>query len=287
MLPSIDTKSAPAVAEFVRSQFAVMYPGQPREWLNRVFCDVETCFSGRHPDYAPSDLGYHDLEHTLQATVCLVRILAGRQRAGAEPAFSVRDFELAVAAVLLHDTGYLKLRSDTRGTGAKYTHIHVLRSCAFAASYLPNLGADDREIEGVLGAIRCTGPTSKIEELHFRASIEKVTGCILSTADYLGQMAAADYPDELEILFKEFNESYEFFRLPPERRFFKSARELISKTPDFWLKVVLPKLDRDYGSVYRYLATPYPDGPNPYLLAIEANLAEVRRRIAVAEAIAS
>ena len=27
-------------------------------------------------------------------------------------------------------------------------------------------------------------------------------GCMLVTADYLGQMAAADYPDELELLFQ-------------------------------------------------------------------------------------
>ena len=50
-----------------------------------------------------------------------------------EPKLNPRLFELAVAAVLLHDSGYLKLRSDNVGTGAKYTYCHVLRSCSFAA----------------------------------------------------------------------------------------------------------------------------------------------------------
>jgi len=59
-------------------------------------------------------------------------LIDGWHHAKATPLLSVRDFELAMAAVLLHDTGYLKLRSDREGTGAKYTLVHVhpqLRLC--------------------------------------------------------------------------------------------------------------------------------------------------------------
>jgi len=38
-------------------------------------------------------------------------------------------------------------------------------------------------------------------------------------------------------------------------------------------KIVLPKITQDFLSVYRYLADPYPEGPNPYLLAVEQNMA--------------
>jgi hypothetical protein len=190
-------------------------------------------------------------------------------------------FELAVASVLLHDVGYLKLRSDNRGTGAKYTFCHVLRSCAFAASYLPSVGASDIEVEAVLGAINCTGPTKKIGQLHFREAIERIIGCALATADYLGQMAAADYPDELGILFSEFQESDDFLRLPPERRIFHSADQLIAKTPAFWRKLVLPKLESDFQAMYRFLARPYPHGPNPYLDAVERNIAIIQQRSAL------
>lgn len=286
MFPPVDTKDAPAVAAFTLEKFASMHPGANRHLLATIFRDIEDLFCGRHPEFAAVDLRYHDLEHTLQATVCLVLLLEGRLGARVEPRIDARGFEMALASVLLHDAGYLRLRSDTAGTGAKYTFCHVLRSCAFAASYLPTLGLSDYEVEGVLGAINCTGPTKEISRLRFREPVERVVGCGVATADYLGQMAAADYPDELEILFNEFKESDDFIHLPAARRAFTSAEDLIEKTPAFWQKVVLPKLESDFQAVYRFLARPYPHGPNPYLQAVERNIAEVQRRLTASRLVA-
>ena len=280
MFPSIDTKSVTAVAEAVRAIMAATFPGVSLQVADRLFADVEAMFTGRHLDYQAVDLGYHDFEHSLQATLCFARLFAGRHAAHAEPVLSVRHFELGLAAALLHDTGYLKLRSDRAGTCAKYTRVHVLRSCAFAASYLPEVGFTLRDTEIVTGAIRCTGPISRLARLYFNARADQLLGCMLVTADYLGQMAATDYPDELELLFGEFLESDEFFHLPTEHFTFQSDRELIEKTPDFWMKFVRPKLEKEFEGVYRFLALPYPDGPNPYVDAIERNIALVRTRIA-------
>lgn len=280
MFPPVDTKDAAAVAAFVERKFEQLYPGVGPVWLRTIFRDVETLFTGRNPDYSAIDVGYHDLEHTLQAAVCLTLLLEGRELAKVEPRVDARQFELALAGVLLHDAGYLKLRSDTKGTGAKYTFCHVLRSCAFGASYLPTLGASDYEVEAVLGAINCTGPTKEISRLKFREPVERIIGCALATADYLGQMAAPDYPDELDILFREFQESDDFIHLPAARRAFKSPDDLKQRTPLFWQKFVLPKLESDFQAVYRFLARPYPHGPNPYLDAIEKNIAEIKRRAA-------
>ncbi|MCC6414541.1 MAG: hypothetical protein IT582_01335, partial [Opitutaceae bacterium] len=135
------------------------------------------------------------------------------------------------------------------------------------------------EIQAVLGAIQCTGPTSKIQDLVFHSPVDRFVGCALATADYLGQMAAPDYPDELGFLFAEFKESYDYFNVPTKDRFFKSAATLRRNTPAFWRKVVLPKLEKDFEGVYRYLAPPSPDAPNPYLAAIEANIAKIERRL--------
>ncbi len=284
MFPPVDTKNATAVATFVEHKFATMYPGASLTWLTTIFHDIEALFTGRNPDYAANDVRYHDLEHTLQATVCLVLLLEGRHAAAVEPRVDPRQFELALSAVLLHDAGYLKLRSDNVGTGAKYTFCHVLRSCAFAASYLPTLGANDHEVEAVLGAINCTGPTKEISRLYFREPVERVIGCALATADYLGQMAAADYPDELEILFDEFQESDDFIHLPPARRVFRSAADLKERTPMFWQKFVMRKLESDFQAMYRFLARPFPHGANPYLDAVEKNIAEIKRRNSLAAA---
>jgi hypothetical protein len=276
----IDTKSGAAVAGLVHRVFGELYPGAPRAWIEQVFGDVEALFEGRHPDYSPIDLRYHNLEHTLQATVCLIELLAGRHRSDAAPHASARQVELTIIAVLLHDTGYLKLRGDTAGTGAKYTFCHVLRSCAFAASYLPSLGANPREIEAVIGAINCTGPSHEIGRLQFREPVERVLGCALATADYLGQLAAPDYPEKVDLLFAEFAESDDFTHVPPSDRVFRSARHLLEQTPQFWDRFVIPRLNEDFGGLYRFLAAPFPDGANAYLAAAERNIAIIRRRLA-------
>ncbi|PTX94347.1 hypothetical protein [Opitutus sp. ER46] len=278
MPTSVDTKNASAVSRAVEAAFAKMYSGAGLTLVPAVFREVERLFAGGHPDFRAIDLRYHDLEHTLQATLCVVDILAGRHRAAVQPPISARQFELAVVAVLLHDAGYVKQRSDAAGTGAKYTYCHVLRSAAFAASYLPTLGVDDLELEGVLNAINCTGPAGQVSRLCFANPLERFIGCAVATGDYLGQMAAPDYPDELEILFHEFEESDNFVRVPPERRVFQSAADLAEKTPTFWRDVVRPKLESEFDAVYRFLAQPYPDGPNRYLIAIERNLAVIRQR---------
>jgi hypothetical protein len=277
MLPPVDTKNSLAVADFVRGVFRRLFPGFQPALLERTFSDVELLFAGRHPDYQAIDLRYHDFEHTLQATVCLALLLEGAQQSGEIEKLTARQFELAIAAALLHDSGYLKVRSDEGGTGAKYTLTHVLRSCAFAASYLPTLGVNEREIAAVLGAINCTGTNNEIGRLKFDDPTDRFIGCSLATADLLGQMSAPDYPGKLGILFGEFRESDEFVAVPQDRRRFKSPQDLVLKTPHFWTQVIKPRLDNDLGAVYRFLARPYPDGPNEYLAGVERNIAIVRQ----------
>ena len=277
MLPPVDTKNSPAVAALVRSIFNRLFPNVPPTLLDRAFTEVALLFAGKHPDYHAIDLRYHDFEHTLQATVCLALLLEGAQSSGEVEKLSPRQFEVAISAALLHDSGYLKARSDMTGTGAKYTLTHVLRSCAFAASYLPTLGVNEREIAGVLSAINCTGPNNEIGRLQFENPTDCFIGCALATADLLGQMAAPDYPKKLEVLYGEFRESDDFVAMPRERRRFKSPQDLVLKTPYFWVKVIRPRLEGDLKAVYRFLAHPYPDGPNDYLEGVERNIAIVRQ----------
>jgi len=281
--PPVEPKDAAAVAAFVVEHFSRMFPGGDASWLQTVFRDTIDLFEGRNVDYGPIDLHYHDLEHTMQATLCIALLLENRHAAGVVPRISRREFELAVAAALLHDSGYLKLRSDRSGTGAKYTYCHVLRSCAFAATYLPTRGANELEIEVVLGAISCTGPTREISQMNFREPIGRVIGNALATADFLGQMADPAYPDKLAVLFREFQEADEFFHLALERRTFKSPADLAQRTPAFWENFVRRKLEVECQALYRFLASPYPHGPNPYIDAVERNVAEIRRRTAAAQ----
>ncbi len=277
MFPPVDTTNSQAVADYVQRKFAQFFGGAKSPWIDRVITDVTVLFTGGHPDFAPIDLRYHNYEHTLQATICLVDILVGRQRMGTLPALTPRNFELAVAAILLHDSGYLKLRSDQAGTGAKYTFIHELRSSAYAASYLPTVGAHIKEVDDVVSAISCTGPNSRIDHVGFHDALGRLIGCVVATADYVAQMAAPDYIEKLDALYLEFEESHDFFGTPPAGRLFKSARQLLDNTPRFWSDMVRPKLETDFAGVYRCLDNLDGSGRNPYLAAIEANLARLPR----------
>lgn len=273
------TQSARDTERFVLHVLEGMFPGGTWSCLTRVFADVDRMFKGEHPEFAAIDVEYHDLKHTLQATACLVLLLEGRQQAGDAPILGARECELALVSALLHDAGYLKSRFDGDGTGAKFTYCHVLRSCAFAASYLPLVGVVDLEIETVLSAINCTGPVGEISRLRFRRPVDQIIGASLGTADYVSQMAALDYPDDLPVLFKEFSESDVYSGIPKDRRLFLSAEGLIAATPRFWRDFVLPLLEREHGGMYRYLARPAPTGRNEYIILIEQNIAEIERRI--------
>lgn len=272
-----DTTRVAPVLEAIRNQYSRLYPGASHDYLFDVFALAEGLFTGRSPDFQANDLKYHDFRHTLQVSCAFADVIEARQGAVDEVPVTARQFELGLSAALLHDSGYLKLRSDVQGTGAKYTYCHVLRSCAMAASLLPPLGLQLDELEIVVGSIRCTGPTVAGTRLKFNAKDDQILACAVATADFLGQMAAEDYPDELEYLYAEFKESDDFIDLPNHQRVFKSVDELINGTPIFWEKVVKPKLDREFMSIYRHLTAA--DGSHPYIDAIEYNLKVVARRM--------
>jgi hypothetical protein len=93
-------------------------------------------------------------------------------------------------------------------------------------------------------------------------------------------MAADDYIDKLEILFLEFEESNRYNNRQAGPEVFTSAADLRRRTPLFWSHYVRPKIERDFLGMYKYLATPYPDGPNEYIQRIEANIARLERQLA-------
>ncbi len=276
-IPAVDTKSPPSVLQAIKVAFAGIGAEASFPLLDRLFSDLTDMFEGRYAGYQAIDMQYHDFEHTLQATLCIVHLLEGRSRTSDRPVLVARDWELAVMAALLHDSGYLKVNDDKVGTGAKYTFVHERRSCDFCRDYLPRMGVTATEIEDICAAIICTGPRSKISQISFRSEAGRQFAFMLVTADYLAQMSASDYVDKLPVLYKEFEEAFDFEGTPREKRPYHSFRELLEKTPGFWTNYVRPMLDFEAAGVHRYLTTA--GQPNPYLQAVEANLAEVRRRL--------
>ena len=239
MFPPVSTKEPTAVEVEAQSAYLTIFPEGDRLFVTRVFAWAIECFTGHYRDYQAVDAHYHDFEHTLQGTLCMARLLRGRHLAGAKPPLTQRMFELGLLAILLHDTGYLKKREDTEGTGAKYTVTHVERSAEFARQLLGEKGFSAGDIKAVQNMIHCTGVDAKLGAIPFQSQIEKIVGFALGTADLLGQMAADDYVDKLPILFSEFSEAAKFSK--DQTHFigmFASAADLMQKTPIFWEKFV-------------------------------------------------
>jgi hypothetical protein len=208
-----------------------MFPRGNGRFVAEAFRWAADCFEGRYADYQSIDARYHDFEHTLQGTLCMARLLAGRQRASSNPRLNQRQVELGLVGILLHETGYLKVRGDNDGTGAKYTLTHVNRSCEFAARLLGEQRFSDGEISAVQHMIRCTGVNVDLAQIPFASEEERVAGFALGTADLLGQMAAADYVDKLPILYSEFEESAKFNAGRSSAvGMFQSAEDLMRKT---------------------------------------------------------
>lgn len=252
---------------------AAHFPGLPTDFLSATFAETERLFAGHYPGYQRSDTAYHDLNHTCCATLVTAQILNGHLLSTQPPALTARDFDLAMAAALLHDAGYIKQVGDTGGTGAKYTLTHVERSAQFAAKFLAPLGVSPAEIRTVQQAIRCTAVTADPCRVQFRTDVDRFLACALGTGDILGQMAAPDYPERLPDLYREYAEAAAHEKL---QGFgigsYRNATELLSRTRSFYNEFVQRMLEVQWEGVHRALQHHFGNGRNAYFEAIERNL---------------
>jgi len=276
MFAYVDTRNPQAVEEQARLTYLRLFPDADPSFITQSFDWARQCFSGQVGEYLPIDARYHDFEHTLQGTLCLIRLLEGRHLAHAKPLVDQHRFKLVLLAILFHDTGYLKRRDDTDGTGAKYTLTHVVRSADFARDFLSSRGFSASDIEAIRNMISCTGVNANLQAIPFRDDLERTLGYALATADLLGQMAAPDYVEKLPILYQEFAEAVRHDG-PKAGRLasYRDADELARNTPSFWQNYVLPKINSDFDKLYQFLSVPYPHGTNSYVAAIEKNLARI------------
>jgi hypothetical protein len=281
MQAAIDTRQPRLVEAEIRAAYLAMFADADRDFVRRIFEWGVACFEGRYKDYLPIDALYHDLEHTLQGALCMTQLLRNRHDTGAEPRLTRRMFELGLLAILMHDTGYLKKKGDAAGTGAKYTLTHVDRSIQFAGELMFGHDYPIEDILAVQNMIRCTGVNVKLDTIPFQDELERIVGFALGTGDLLGQMAAPDYVEKLPVLYSEFAEaaSYNEGKMKAGG-FFSSAEDMMQKTPIFWEKYVQQKISREFLGVFRFLSVPYPDGRNPYIEQIDANIARLRRQLA-------
>lgn len=225
-----------------------------------------------------------DLGHVLDVSLAMARLLDGHERshAGARR-FGFRRALLGVLVSLCHDTGYLLRRGDTRHrAGAEYTRIHVSRSGAFLAAWLPQLGfAAEAPLARRL--VQFTGYEADLGALRFPDPQWRRLGQLIGSADILAQMADPCYLERCrDRLYPEFDTGGMTRTTDAAGRVFvrySDALDLLRKTPGFMHGAREERLGRQFEGVHAYAAVHF-GGRDLYLEAIERNRAVLARALA-------
>ena len=281
---SIKTTDAAVVAAEVRRIYLDLFRKADVAALDRSFVDFAALYGGRNPAYHACDTAYHDVQHVLDVTLAMARLLHGYKRAGRET-LDARQFCLGVILALYHDCGYIRHRKDSRhANGAEYTLTHVSRGARYLRRYLPQLDMGDLAPVAAR-VIHYTGYEVPIAKIRVRQPVYRVIGNLLGTADILGQMADRCYLEKChDRLFHEFEVGGVARRRTSEGEeeiVFASAGDLIAKTADFY-ETAAHRLDQLLEAAYRY-AEPHFGGHNYYVAAVEQNISYARKLGAVSD----
>ncbi len=222
--------------------FLMMYPNERLEMFDKAFHDIVNLFNGEYEGYKACNTPFHDLQHTLDCLIAMIRLLHGASIENIK--FTPKETELGLIAALMHDTGYIQTLDDMDGTGAKYTLVHVKRSGKFLKEYFKKNSYSNDAIRFCLGCINYTGLGTEIDEIQGKGDVQDVMGQMLGTADLVGQMSDHSYLEKLLYLAEEFKEG----NVPG----YENEDDLLKKTKGFYLHS-RQLLKNEYGCVVKYL----------------------------------
>jgi hypothetical protein len=251
--------------------------GAPSKALERAFRDIGRLYRGEHPDYLPCDTEYHDIQHVLDVTLAMARLMDGYERSrngGKAPALPAACFALGVVVALFHDFGYLRRRNDRRHRyGAEYTLTHVTRGSKHLHDYLPELGMRRYASTGAT-LVHYTGYERPAETIPLNDTLLRRLGHMLGTADIIAQMADRCYLEKCrDRLYPEFVLGGLAERKLPGGRtqvLFTSGDDLVRKTPGFYLNAA-KRLDFQLARAYEY-AEKHFGGQNLYVEEMQKNV---------------
>ena len=272
---SIDVTDPAAVKAEVGRVFLGLYPGASIDHIDRAFRDLEALYQGRYPGYHACDTAYHDIQHVLDVTLAMARLMEGYERAkiGPEP-FGAPLFCLGIVTALFHDCGYVRELDDTvHRNGGELTRTHVSRGALFLKRYLPQIGMGDMaDIAAAL--IHFTGYEIPVAQIRVPTLRHKLLGSLLGSADIIAQMSDRCYLEKCrDRLYPEFvagGIARKRLDDGKEEVVFESGDDLVMKTPQF-CEGALRRLEQDLNGVYRYAEYQF-GGRKLYRTKIDRNM---------------
>jgi hypothetical protein len=281
---TVQVSNPAVVRNAVFELYSETFPGASFDKLWLAFYDFERLFTGRYPGYKGCDTTYHDVQHTLDMTLAVARLIAGYERS-VEPAerLGAERARMAIITSLFHDAGYIRHeeRDAEFSNGAEFTLYHVSRSADFLRRYLPELGlAKDVAISSMI--VHFTGYELDLDKIELDDPRDIICGHLIGTADMIAQMADRCYLEKCrDRLYKEFvvgGVAVEHASPGEYMVRYKSGLDLLKKTPVFYQQVMRDRLHSKFNRAYRYIEVLY-DGQNPYIDAIRNNIAHLVRII--------
>ncbi|HYC36476.1 MAG TPA: HD domain-containing protein [Usitatibacter sp.] len=270
----INTTDPVCVKLEVTRIFRALYSRSQAPALERAFDDAVRLYRGEYPGYLPCDTQYHDLQHVLEVTLAMARLLDGYERSRANsPAIGERNFQLGVICAIYHDIGYIRRVKDKKHrNGAEYTTTHVSRGARFLREYLPTVGmADLAEVAGQV--VHYTGYERPVSTIRMKDPMYRLIGSLLGSADIIAQMSDRCYLEKCrDRLFPEFVAGGIARKHTPagEQVVFSSGEDLLRKTPGFFASAS-KRLESDLGGAYRFAGGHF-GGSNPYMEAVRQNI---------------
>jgi hypothetical protein len=264
------------VGDEVLRLYRGLYPDAKTRPMERAFRDLSAFYHGKQPDYYACDTEYHDIQHVLDVTLAMARLLDGYQRGreGGAPLPPV-IFSIGVIAALFHDFGYLRRRHDHKHRfGGEYTLTHVSRGAHFLRGYLPRIGL--KRYAGVASQlVHFTGYERKVESIRLSDPLLRRVGEMLGTADVIAQMADRCYLEKCrDRLYPEFVLGGLTRRKSPNGEtviIFESGIDLVRKTPGFYANAT-KRLDEQLHGAYRYAERHFDGRRNLYIEEMNKNV---------------
>ncbi len=255
--------------------FLELYPHCTTQALDRAFVDASHMYEGKLPGYLACDTPYHDVQHVLDVTLAMARLVDGyeRSRVRAEP-LGEELFQVGVITALFHDCGYIRTAEEaTRANGAEFTVVHVSRGASFLKDYLPAIGMAE-QASFAADLIHFTGYERPVHTISVPSLRHRLLGNLLGSADIIAQMSDRCYLEKcVDRLYPEFVAGGIARKKKPngeEEVIFASARDLLHKTPGFYAGAN-KRLQNDLAGGLNY-AEHHFGGQNLYLESLEKNI---------------
>jgi len=273
---TVQVSSVASVRRAVEEIFSQTWPSATVDRVSAAFADFERLFTGQFPGYFGCDTVYHDLQHSLDDTLAMARLLAGYDRSHtAEQRLGPERAAMGLVVALFHDAGYIRQTDDTQHrNGAEFTRTHVGRSARFLASYLPTIGMAEW-VPVATQIVHFTGYELPFDQIRLDDPRDRKVGHLLGTADMIAQMSDRCYLEKCrDRLYPEFVLGGVALSSSEDgglKVLYGSGLDILRQTPEFVAETMRTRLDGEFGGAYRYVEAFF-GGRNPYMEAIHRNL---------------